>query len=168
MRNRAMLAAAAFALTSLTTLSAPAPALAYDGYRAPGELSEQCRDNRKGNTTKGALLGAAIGAAAGAGTAGRGSRGGGALIGSALGAGIGALAGRGSTSCVKEERAYGVQDEYGRRQDGYYERGYDLPPPPPPRYGYRDARSAQRCYTEEVRVIRPNGRERIETRQVCD
>lgn len=166
-RSQAMLAAAVLAFSSFAL---PAkPAAAQEGYYrdARPPISEQCRDNRKSNTTKGALLGGAIGAAGGAGAAGRGSRGTGALIGGALGAGIGALAGRGATSCDNYERdGYYGRDNYGRddyRHDGYRDDGY-----------YRDGRnrygrdSRDRCHVEDVIRYDRQGRKYRDTVQVCD
>lgn len=144
MRSQALISAAAIAFASFTLPAAPA--FADGGYYRHGDrgqISEECRDNRKGNTKKGALLGGAIGAAAGAGAAGRGSRGTGALVGGALGAGIGALAGRGSTSCDNYERQYGRDD-------------------------YRRSRYQEECYYEEVVRFDRRGRKYYDTVQVCE
>jgi len=138
-----MLAAAAIAFSSFALPAAPAAANDhYYGRRAP--ISEECRDDRKGNTKKGALLGGAIGAAAGAGAAGRGSRGTGALLGGAIGAGIGAIAGRGSTSCDDFER-----QRFEDRRD--FRRG-----------------RFQDCHYEEVIRYDRRGRKYYDTVQVCD
>lgn len=162
-RTKAILASAAFAVTSLGAPAAFADQryARYDDGRAP--ISDYCRDKRGGNTTKGALLGGAIGAAAGAGAAGRGSRGGGALIGGALGAGIGALAGRGASGCVRDERN-------GYRADPYYDSRYR-----DDRYRddyrdvrYSDRRGVDRCHFEEVIRRDRRGREFVDTIQVCD
>lgn len=153
MRSQAMLAAAALAATTLDPLPAFAAHDDYYGYRGgPAPLSYECRDNRKDNTTKGALLGGAIGAAAGAGAAGRGSRGGGALIGGALGAGIGALAGRKATSCDDFEKARH------RNRGGYYDHGYQ---------GASYYGRGGGCYLEDVVRYDRRGRRYTETVEVC-
>ena len=145
MRSQALLSAAALGLASLALPAAPAYARDGEYYRysdrAP--ISEECRDDRKDNTKKGALLGGAIGAAAGAGAAGRGSRGTGALLGGALGAGVGALAGRGATSCDNFEREAFGRDDFRRG------RGRD-------------------CYLEEVIRYDRRGRKYYDMVEICD
>lgn len=175
LRTKAILASAAFAVTSFSAPAAFADQR-YSGYHDDrGTISEYCRDRRGGNTTKGALLGGAIGAAAGAGAAGRGSRGGGALIGGALGAGIGALAGRSASSCDDRERALRNDPYYDARfrDDRFRDDRFRDDRFRDDRYrDYRDARYGDRrfdrCHVEDVVRYDGRGRSYVDRVQVCD